>query len=147
MPTSLGTLPGTSSPQCRGLPGRAVAVVAAVHRPDHPAAAVAVVVVVAGEDVAERVQAGLVVVPLAVADDLELGAVAVDPQGVGKLVGRDVPAALVDHVEVLLPLGVVLLDRAAAVAVGEVELAVEAQDHAVHAVVGVDRRRSRSSSG
>ena len=31
-----------------------------------------------------------------------------------------------------------MLDRAAAVAVGEVELAVEAQDHAVHAVVGVD---------
>ena len=36
------------------------------------------------------------------------------------------------------PLGVVLLDRAAAVAVGEVELAVEAEDHAVDAVVGVD---------
>ena len=66
------------------------------------------------------------------------GAVAVDAQGVGQLVGRDVPAALVDDVEVLLPLGVVLLNRAAAVAVGEVELAVEAQHHAVHAVVGVD---------
>ena len=111
---------------------------AAVHRPDHPAAAVAVVVVVAREDVAERVHAGLVIVALAVADDLELRAVAVDPQRVGQLIARDMPAALVDHVEVLRPLGVILLDRAAAVAVAEVELAVEPQHHAVHAVVGVD---------
>ena len=51
---------------------------------------------------------------------------------------RDVPAALVDDVEVLRLLDVVVLDRAAAVAVGEVELAVEAEDHAVDAVVGVD---------
>ena len=71
------------------VPGAArgpVAVLAAVHDPDHPAAAVAVVVVVAGEDVAERVQAGLVVVALAVGEDLELGAVAVDAEGVGELV-------------------------------------------------------------
>ena len=102
VPTSLGTLPGHLLAPVPRAARRVVAVVAAVHRPDHAAAAVAVVVVVAGEDVAERVQAGLVVVPLPVADDLELGAVAVDPQGVGELVGPDVPAALVDDVEVLL---------------------------------------------
>ena len=32
----------------------------------------------------------------------------------------------------------VLLERAAAVAVGEIELAVEPEDHSVNAVVGVD---------
>ena len=84
------------------------------------------------------VQAGLVVIALAVADDLELGAVAVDAQGVGQLIARDMPAALVDHIEVLRPLGVIVLNRAAAVAVAEIELAVEPQHHAVHPVVGVD---------
>src|SRR5205823_9025137 len=49
-------------------PRRLVPIMAAVHRPDHPAAPIAVVVVVAGENVAERVQASFVVVPLPVAD-------------------------------------------------------------------------------
>ena len=119
-------------------PRRAIAIMAAVHRPDHPAAAVAVVVIVAREDVAERVQAGLVIVALAVANDLELRAVAIDAQRVGQLIARDMPAALVDDIEVLRPLGVILLNRAAAVAVAEIELAIEPQHHAVHAVVGVD---------
>ncbi len=110
---------------------------AAVHRPDDATAAVAVVVVVAGEADAERVLAGLVVIPLAVADDLELGAVAVDSQSIGELVGPHVPATLVDDIEVLLSLGMVVLHRAAAVAMAEVQLAVEAQEHAVHAVVRV----------
>src|SRR5271157_2147604 len=123
--------------------GSMVAVAAAVHRADQPAAAVAVIVVVACEDVAAGIQAGLVVVPLTVADDLELRPVAVGPQGVGKLIGRYVPAALVDHVEVLLPLGFVLLNRAAAVTLREVELAVETQNHAMNAVVGVDPAEAR----
>ncbi len=110
----------------------------AVHRPDHPAAAVAVVVVVAREDVAKRVQAGLVIVALAVADDLELGPVAIGPQGMGELIGGNVPAAFVDDVEVLGSFRVVLLDRAAAVTVCKVKLAVQAQDHAVHPVVGIN---------
>src|SRR5262249_48223778 len=134
----LGNVAGDFLAPVPRAPGCPVAVVAAVEHPDYAAAAVAVVVVVAGEDVAESVQARLVVVPLAVGEDLELRAVAIHAERVGKLVGRDVPARTVDDIEVLRPLGVVLLDRAAAVAVSEVKLAVEAEDHAVHAVVGVD---------
>ena len=70
-----------------GAAGCVVAVMTAVHRPDHAAAAVAIVIVVTCEDVAKRVQAGLVVVSLAVADDLELGPVTVGAHRVGKLVG------------------------------------------------------------
>ncbi len=135
----LGDVAGDFLAPVPGTAWRVVAVGAAVHDPDDPGASVAVVVVVGGEGVAEGVEAGLVVVALAVGDDLELGPVAVDAEGVGQVRRADVAARGVDHVEVPAPVRPVLrLERAAAVAVGEVELAVQAQGHPVDAVVGVD---------